>query len=382
MSTRIWKTARQSIRFLVTLVIVVASILWLSNYFGNKIPASAQAAEPSDLPGSTPLPAGLPLYTVTPEEVPQYRAVVGTVQAVHTADIGTKLMAQVKAVNVTAGKQVNKGDVLVELDDTDLQAKVRQARAQLDQARAQAEQAQWDYDRQIKLVKTGAITEQEFTHTRTNRDKALAGVELAKQALNYAQTTLSWTVIRSPINGIVVDKLVEAGDLVKPGQTLVRMYNRDKMQTGRQRAGDARQCTYSRPERQRQTRRHAQEVLRCRQRDRSRSRDAEPLLPGKGYRTVSARRLQRHVRPAVHPDRQRKADAHPGLSRPHLWPASAGHGQRRQAQKRRFVSLGEQVGDKIVVLTGLEPGEKIVANYGASSLPPATQPAGNEAAGA
>lgn len=133
-------------------------------------------------------------------------------------------------MNVTAGKEVKEGDVLVQLDDTDLQAQARQAQAQLAQAKAAAEQAQWDFDRQSKLAGTGSITEQEFLHTRTNNDRAKAAVTQAEQALKYAQATLSWAVILSPINGVVVDKLVEAGDLVKPGQTLVRVYNRDKMQ--------------------------------------------------------------------------------------------------------------------------------------------------------
>lgn len=375
MNMHIGKVAKQSITFLMTLIIVVASILWLSNFFGHKIPASAQAAEPSGTPGATPLPPESPLYTVTLEDVPQYRAAVGSVQAVHTADIGSKLMAQVKAVTVTAGKEVKEGDVLVQLDDADLQAQARQAQAQLDQAKAAAEQAQWDFDRQSKLVSSGSITEQEFLHTRTNNDRAKAAVTQAEQAVKYAETTLSWTVIRSPINGVVVDKLVEAGDLVKPGQTLVRVYNREKMQ-----------LVASVPEMLASSLSPGQNV--------SVKLD---VLPMACVGTVSeivpeaatqSRTFQVKVTgpcpPGVYSGMFGRLYIPNGSEKQIRIPVTAvrTYGQLQQVmvsdgrlQKRRFVSLGDTAGDQAIVLSGLKAGEKIVANYGASSLPAATQPA-------
>ncbi len=375
MNARLWNAAKQSVTFLVTLVIVVASILWLSNFFNQKIPASAKAAEPSTLPGATPLPAGASLYSVALEDVPQYRAAVGTVQAVHTADIGSKLMAQVKVVTVTAGKEVAEGDVLVQLDDTDLEAQVKQAQAQLDQAKAAAEQAQWDYDRQVSLVKSGVVTEQEFLHTRTNADKAKGAVAQSEQALKYAQATLAWTVVKSPINGVVVDKLVEPGDLVKPGQTLVRVYNRDKMQ-----------LVASVPEMLASSLTVGQGV-----------QVKLDVLPKACVGTVSeivpeaasqSRTFQVKVTgpcpPGVYSGMFGRLFIPTGSEKQIRIPVSAvrTYGQLQQVmvsdgkvQKRRFVSLGDQAGDHVVVLTGLEPGEKIVADYGVSSMTPASQPA-------
>ncbi len=374
MNTRIGKVIRQSMSVLATLVIVVASILWLSNFFGQKIAASAQAAEPGDLPGATPLPAGSALFTVALEDVSQYRSAVGSVQAVHTADIGSKLMAQVRAVNVSAGKEVKEGDVLVQLDDTDLQAQAKQAQAQLDQAKAAAEQAQWDFDRQSKLVGTGSITEQEFLHTRTNRDKAKAAVVQAEQAVKYAETTLSWTTIRSPIYGVVVDRLIEPGDLVKPGQTLVRVYNRDKMQ-----------LVASVPEMLASTLSPGQQV--------SVKLD---VLPTACAGTVSeivpeaatqSRTFQVKVTgpcpPGVYSGMFGRLFIPMGSEKQIRIPVASvrTYGQLQQVmvsdgkvQKRRFVSLGDTQGDRVIVLSGLQPGEKIVADYGGSSLSPASQP--------
>jgi RND family efflux transporter MFP subunit len=375
MNKRVWKVAKRSISSAGTLVIVVASILWLSNFFGEKIPASAKAAEPTDLPGGRSLPAGAPVYTVTLEEVPQYRAVVGTVEAVHTADIGSKLMAQVKAVNVTAGKEVKEGDVLVQLDDTDLEAQAKQAQAQLVQAKAAAEQAQWDFDRQSKLLKTGSITEQEFVHTRTNNDRAKAAVVQAEQALRYAETTLSWAVIRSPINGVVVDKLVEAGDLVKPGQTLVRVYNRDKMQ-----------LVASVPESLTSRLSPGQDVnVKIDVLPKACVGTVSEIVP---EATTQSRTFQVKVTgpcpPGVYSGMFGRLLIPVGEQKQMRIPLTAVRtfGQLQQVlvtdgkvARRRFVSLGERADDRVVVLSGLAPGEKIVADYGESSLPPASQPA-------
>jgi RND family efflux transporter MFP subunit len=368
MNARIAKAVRQSATLLVTLLVVVAGILWLSNFFGQKIPAVAHAAEPGNLPGATPLPRDAPLYTVVLEDVPQYRSAIGSVEAVHTADIGTKLMAQVKAVTVTAGKEVKEGDILVQLDDTDLQAQAMQAQAQLDQARAAAERAQWDFDRQSKLVNTGSITEQEFLHTRTNRDRASAAVVQAEQALKYAENTLSWTVLRSPINGVVVDKLVEAGDLVKPGQSLVRVYNRDKMQ-----------LVASVPEMLASSLSPGQNV-----------NVKLDVLPKVCVGTVSeivpeaaaqSRTFQVKVTgpcpPGVYSGMFGRLLIPIGTDKQIRIPVSAvrTYGQLQQVMvsdgktaRRRFVSLGDTIGDQAIVLSGLTPGEKIVANYGASSM--------------
>ncbi len=361
---------------LVALAIVVASILWLSNFFEAKIPASAKAAEATALAGGMPLPAGTPTYTVTLESVPQFRTAVGTVQAVHTADVGSKLMAQVKSVHILAGQEVNEGDVLVELDDQDIRAQVQQAQAQLDQAKATAEQAQRDFQKQAGLFKSGATSEQEYLRYKTDSEKAGAAVMQAEQALRYAQTTLSWTTVRSPITGVVVDKLVERGDLVKPGQTLVRVYNRDKMQ-----------LVASVPESLTSRLSPGQDV-----------NVKIDVLPKACVGTVSeivpeaatqSRTFQVKVTgpcpPGVYSGMFGRLLIPIGDQKQMRIPVAAVRtfGQLQQVlvsdgkiARRRFVSLGERTGDQVVVLSGLVPGEKIVANYGESSLGPASQPAG------
>jgi RND family efflux transporter MFP subunit len=376
MKNSVRKAVRTGATSLVTVAIVVASILWLSNFFGTKIPASGPAGEGAEPSGTAPAPGSWPLYTVTLEEVPQLRTAVGTVQAVHTADVGSKLMAQVKSVHVRAGQEVNEGDVLVELDDQDIRAQVQQAQAQVEQAKATAEQAERDFQKQAGLFKSGATSEQEYLRYKTDSEKARAAVMQAEQALRYAQTTLSWAVIRSPITGVVVDKLVEAGDLVRPGQTLVRVYNRDKMQ-----------LVASVPESLTSRLSPGQDV------------DVKiDVLPKACVGTVSeivpeaatqSRTFQVKVTgpcpPGVYSGMFGRLLIPVGQEKQMRIPVAAVRtfGQLQQvlvsdgkAARRRFVSLGETAGDRVVVLSGLAPGEKIVANYGESSFGPGSQPAG------
>ena len=373
MRKSVWKAVKQGVRLLVTLAIVVGSVLWLSNFFRQKIPASARAAEPTSRAGAMPLPPGTPLYTVNLETVPQYRAAVGTVQAVHMADIGSKLMAQVKAVNVTAGKEVREGDILVQLDDEDLAAQLSQAQAQLDQAKAAAEQAQWDFDRQSKLYQTGTITEQEYHRVRTSADGAKAAVAQAEQALKYAQTILSWAAIRSPIHGVVVDKLVERGDMVKPGQTLVRVYNRDKMQ-----------LVASVPESLAAGLSPGQPVnVKLDVLPKACIGNVSEIVPEAASQSRTFQvKVTGPCPPGVYSGMFGRLYIPTGQTSQVRIPAAAvrPYGQLRQVmvadgplQGRRFVTLGETMGDQVVVLSGLQPGEKIVANYGAGSIAPATQ---------
>src|SRR5262245_43014508 len=79
--------------------------------------------------------------------LPLVETAVGTIRPVHETNIGAKLLARVVEVNVTAGQVVRAGDVLVRLDDTDLQAKRRQAEAVLIAAEAARMQAESDANR-------------------------------------------------------------------------------------------------------------------------------------------------------------------------------------------------------------------------------------------
>jgi len=161
---------------------------------------------------------------------PLVETAVGTIRPVHETTIGARLLARVVEVNLKAGQAVRAGDVLVRLDDTDLLAKRRQAEAVLNAAVAARIQAAADANRTANLVRVKAVSQQENEQAGTALKSADAELRRAKESINEIQATLEWATIRSPMTGIVIDKKVDVGDMVTPGQMLATLFDPTQMQ--------------------------------------------------------------------------------------------------------------------------------------------------------
>jgi len=203
---------------------VTVLLLWLAGKFAPKVSMQTEHLPASEdkVPGS--------IAEARLVRLPLIETAVGTIRPVHETTIGAKLLARVVEVNLTAGQVVKAGDVLVRLDDTDLRAKRQQAEAVLDAAEAARVQAEADANRSAILVKSKAVSRQEYERTATALRSAEAELSRAKEAINEIQATLDWATIRSPITGIVIDKKVDVGDMVTPGQTLATLFDPNRMQ--------------------------------------------------------------------------------------------------------------------------------------------------------
>jgi HlyD family secretion protein len=166
----------------------------------------------------------------------------GTVNAVVTVQVGSQVSGTIAKLNADFNSRVHRGDIIAVIDSSILHGSLLQAAADLEnananvvaaeanltKARATAEQAQRDYDRIASLAKSRVSTEQELEQARANEatarasvDAAVAGVVQAKAevsqktaAVAVARTNLDHTVIRSPIDGIVVARNVDVGQTV------------------------------------------------------------------------------------------------------------------------------------------------------------------------
>jgi RND family efflux transporter MFP subunit len=202
---------------------LILILLFLAGVFTPKVPTQGPAA-----PETTA--ANLPLAEVRLLRRKRHEAAVGTVRAVHEAAVASKLLARVTEVRVKAGQSVVAGEVLVRLDDSDLQARVKQAEAAVTAAKVEKEKADKDFERAQALQPKGGISKEEFDHREKARRTTAAEVERTEHLLREAQVLLEYATIRSPITGIVVDKRVEAGDTASPGQVLLTLYNPKRMQ--------------------------------------------------------------------------------------------------------------------------------------------------------
>jgi HlyD family secretion protein len=131
-------------------------------------------------------------------------------------EISPRFMGLVQWIGVNKGDAVTNGQVIVRLDDAEYRAQFNAAVARLATAKANLDRSEVDY-RRILSLSTNNI------ETRANEDDARLQVEANRAALAEAEanrdlyrTYLDWCVIRSPINGVVLEKLTRAGEVVTP----------------------------------------------------------------------------------------------------------------------------------------------------------------------
>lgn len=163
-------------------------------------------------------------------ERPRRESAVGTIRAVYEAGVASKILARVEDVKVKAGQEVKEGEVLVLLDKADLKSRIDQALAAETAAKAKYDQAELDLGRSQRLRARESITQSELDQASTAMRAAKAELERARRAVEETRIVEAYATVRAPMSGKIIDKKVNAGDTVSPGQMLVSMYDPNHMQ--------------------------------------------------------------------------------------------------------------------------------------------------------
>lgn len=138
----------------------------------------------------------------------------GTLSAVETVEVGSQVSGIIEKIFVDFNDPVKKGQVLAVLDKTLFEVSVKDAQARVFQARASLDQAEAEVKRNQPLFEKGHISESEFLVIKTTAQKAKADLKIAEATLDKAKTNLEYTVIRSPIDGTVIERTVDAGQTI------------------------------------------------------------------------------------------------------------------------------------------------------------------------
>ena len=131
-------------------------------------------------------------------------------------EISPRSMNEVKWIGVKKGDRVKKGEIVVRLDDSEQQARILEIEGQLAVARVAVERAKIHFERVKKLRATLNETVEREDDARLGIATAEAQVKQLNGTRAMAQVWLEWTVIRSPIDGVVLEKLSHPGELVTP----------------------------------------------------------------------------------------------------------------------------------------------------------------------
>ena len=166
------------------------------------------------------------LQTVVSERVsmPLIHQVDGVVEARQQATISAEVAGKIEEVNFDVDDYVEQGEIILRIRDREYRAQQQQAHAALDEANAHLLDMQLEYKRNQDLRKQKLISQSVYDKAQANLKAAQARKASAEANLEQAEERLSHTVLRAPYSGVVVERHVETGESVNPGQPIMTGY--------------------------------------------------------------------------------------------------------------------------------------------------------------
>jgi len=198
--------------WLIGLVALVALIAWLIHH---------RLAAPTRNPAFAMMGGPLPVSVakVTTADVPVVIDALGTVTPLATVTVRPQVTGPIVKIAFQEGQQVQKGDLLAEVDPRPYQAALDQAQGQLDRDKAALASAEVDLARYKRLLAQNSVAAQTFSDQQATvrQDQALLVADQA--AVETARLNLSYCRITSPVTGRVGLRQVDLGNLVQANQT-------------------------------------------------------------------------------------------------------------------------------------------------------------------
>ena len=138
----------------------------------------------------------------------------GTIEPVTSVTVGTQVSGIVSKLYVDYNSKVTKGQVIAELDRTNLTSELNTAKANLSSAQSSLNYEKANHQRYETLYKKGLVSADEYENARLSYEKAVQQVKTAQESVKKAETNLNYATITSPIDGVVLSKAVEEGQTV------------------------------------------------------------------------------------------------------------------------------------------------------------------------
>lgn len=199
-------------------VALLALIGWLAGAFSEKI-------DPTLLEPVRHATPEAQIHTTTLTDVVMTESIPATIAARVDTTISSRILARILSVNVKAGDPVEKGGLLIELEQADLGSRVQQAKDQVASTSAQLEDVRLRRERAAELLSRGLAARAEVDSLNATYDSLASQLAIAKEALAETEIVLGYSTIRSPIDGRVIERLAEPGDTVSPGTPLLSLYD-------------------------------------------------------------------------------------------------------------------------------------------------------------
>ena len=168
---------------------------------------------------SQPEPPSVEVVAAASARVQPQKTYTTRIEAPENVELRPRLSGVVDEVRFVEGQKVSKGDILFQLDDRHLTARVEQLNAELSRAKAALYQAKAEAERAGRLLRSNAISEEQAELRDSARQQAEAEVSSLNAQLKEAELQLSYATIRSPIDGVISRANITAGNTVTANQS-------------------------------------------------------------------------------------------------------------------------------------------------------------------
>ena len=148
----------------------------------------------------------------------------GTIEPVTKVEVGTQVSGIISHIYVDYNSVVHKGQVIAELDRTNLQSELVSAQSNLSNAQSNLNYQKSNYDRYKTLYEKGLVSANDFENARLGYQQAQAQVRVQQQNVQKARTNLGYATITAPIDGVVLSKEVEEGQTVASAMTTPTLF--------------------------------------------------------------------------------------------------------------------------------------------------------------
>ena len=214
---------KNGLRIILAVIVVLAVIAWQADLFTPKLEAGEEA-------DTRPVANEKSLVDVREAQVPVQRTFTGSVVSRIRVERTPQIGGTVEQVLVEAGDEVQEDELLMRLNPDLPAARRDEARAALQQAESALTGAERLLDRITRAVEADTLPEVRRIEAEQARDSAAAAVQQAKAALRAAETQLGYTELRSTGTGTVIESLLDRGDQAIPGRPAVLLTDSSRLE--------------------------------------------------------------------------------------------------------------------------------------------------------
>ena len=217
LSDRWRKTRVRRSTLLLALLVIVPLVAILAGC--AKSQPQAAAAAPAVAPPPPEVLVDLPVS----EDIVDHEDFTGRTVASKTIELRARVTGYLDKINFidTEGRDVEKGDILFEIDPRSFEAEYARALATFQQAESHTKRVERDYDRARQTVASKTISQEAFDEVISSRNQSKSQLAIAKANLDLARLNLSYTKVRAPISGHVSRTQLDQGNLVQADDTVL-----------------------------------------------------------------------------------------------------------------------------------------------------------------